>query len=492
MPARHADRMIRAGRRAPVRHDKKASMNGEFYGAGPHRPQARARGMLFAAIAFAAHAAAAQGFTDAWQRALATEPALQAARASRTAAGERTSQARAALLPQLDATANRFLNRRAFVQNTRNPITDEPSPEVGERYFSRTAQINITQPLWRPQNWATLAQARESEQQAYWQALATEQELHGKFVTAWFDVMAARDSIAHTREQVEAARQQRDVMQRGLTLGTSSEVQAAEAAARHEQALADSASALADLESRTALLEQLTGPLPAFQVPQWRPMDAAFLFAPLAPLSEWLAQVEGQNAAIRATQRALGAARQEARKQRASHQPTLDAVGRHSHIVQGSGNTPGQAGYRSREHAFGLQLNVPIFSGGGMQAKVREADAMVLKAEADLEAARRNAEAQARQAWAGAQSAQAKSQAAVHALRAADIALRAAITGQGTGLKTVLDELQARQQLALARRDQQRAHYDRVVALARLRAVAGEPPDAFVAAIETLLRPTVP
>ena len=473
-----------------MRHDKKASMTGGFYGAGPRGPQGRARGLLLLAIACAAQAAAAQSLGEAWERALATEPALQAARASRTAAEERTSQARAALLPQIDANANRNLNRRTFVQNTQNPFTGEPSPEVGERYYSRTAQLNITQPLWRPQNWATLSQARESEQQAYWQALATEQDLHGKFVAAWFDVMAARDNVVHAGEQVEATRQQREVMQRGLVLGTHSEVQAAEAAARHEQAIAERAGAQAELEAKTALLEQLTGPLPAFRAPQWRVGDAGFLFAPLAPLPEWLARVESDSPAVHAAERALAAAREEVRKQQALHQPTLDFVARHARIAQGSGSTPGQPGYRSHEHAFGLQLNVPIFSGGGTRAKVREAEAMALKAEADLEGARRNAIAQARQAWAAAQSAQARSQAAEHALRAAELALRAATTGQGTGLKTVLDELQARELLAQARRDQQRAHYDRVVGLARLRAAAGEPPEAFIAAIASLLGPS--
>ncbi|MBC5782980.1 TolC family outer membrane protein [Ramlibacter sp. USB13] len=451
--------------------------------------QARARGVLLAAIACVAQAAAAQGFADAWERALATEPALQAARANRTAAEERTIGARAALLPQIDANANRNLNRRTFVQNTQNPFTGEPSPETGERYYATTAQVNLTQPLWRPQNWAALAQARESEQQAYWEALATEQDLHGKFVTAWFDVMAARDSVVNAGEQVEATRQQREVMQRGLALGTHSEVQAAEAVARHEQALADRAGAQTELEAKTAVLEQLTGPLPAFHVPQWRSGDAAFLFAPLAPLPEWLARVESDSPAVRAAQRAVAAAREEVRKQQALHQPTVDFVSRHARIDQGSGTSPGQPGYRSREHSWGLQLNVPIYSGGGNSARAREAAAMAMKAEADLEGARRNALTQARQAWATAQAAQAKSQAAEHALRAAEVALRAATTGQGTGLKTVLDELQAREQLAHARRDQQRAHYDRVVGLARLRAAAGEPADAFIAAIAVLLGP---
>jgi outer membrane protein len=455
-------------------------MTGGFYGFAARAPW-RALGLALACVALPLRA---QTITNAWQRAVAAEPTLLAARASYRAASERTDQARAALLPQVDASVNRQRNRRTFVQEIELLPDAEPPPEVAERYPSRTAQLNITQPLWRPVNWIGLAQARESERQAALQAEATEQELHTRFMTAWFDVMAARDNVLQAGEQVNATFQQWEVMRRGVALGSFSTVQSSEAEARYAQAVADRAAARSDVDAKFAALEQLTGPMPGFEPPA---LGAPAGFSPLEPVPLWLARIAAQSPAIRAAERALAAAQAEVRKQMAQHQPTLDLVARHAHVFQGSGSTPGQPGYRSREHSVGLQLNVPLFNGGGTEARVREAIALRDKAEADLEAARRTAAVQGRQAWSAAQAAQARAEGADHGVRAAELAVQAALTGQSTGLKTPLDELQARQQLATARRDQQRAHYDEIVALARLRAAGGVPPEELLTQVQASL-----
>jgi outer membrane protein len=467
-------------------------MNCGFYGLGRRKLRAgaqAARILLLCGPVLAVSPLHAQTITQAWERALAAEPALQAAHASYRAAGERTNHARASLLPHIDASVDRQKNRRSFIQDTTNPFTGEPSPEISERYPSRTAQVNITQPLWRPGNWMSLSQAHESEQQAAFQALATEQELQTRFVTAWFDVMGSRDNLLQATDQVNATRQQLEVMRRGVRVGTQSEVQAAEAQAKHEQAVAERAAAAAEVDAKLALLEQVTGPLGRFVPPVLKVSVAEAMLPPLEPLAVWMARVEAESPAIRAAERGVAAARDEVRKQQSLHQPTLDFVARHARVLQGSGNSPGQSGYRSREHFVGFQLNVPLFAGGGMVAKVREAQAMAEKAEADLETARRSAAAQARQAWSATQAAQARAEGADYWVRASELALEAALTGQVAGLKTPLDELQARQQLATARRDQQRAHYDRVVSFVRLRDPRRQSAPELFAQVERLLSP---
>lgn len=455
-------------------------MTGGFYGLVRRGPAA---GVRIAALVLLGSPAAAQTITQAWERAIAGEPAVLAARAGQRAASERTAQARAALLPQLEASVNRQENRR---HSTPEPNPFE-FPESSERYPTRTAQVNLTQPLWRPANWVTLAQARASEEQAARQAQATEQDLQTRFFTAWFDVMASRDSVLHAVEQENAARQQLEVMRRGESLGQHSEVQAAEAQARFGQAQAERVAAAAELDARIALLEQVTGPLPGFAPPVLHAPAAALMLRQLEPLPVWLERAGRENPGIRAAEQALNAAREEVRKQETLYQPTLDLVARHAHVLQGSGTSPGQSGFRSREQSLGFQLNWPLFAGGAQVAKVREAQALADRAEAELETARRSAIAQVQQAWSAARASQARADAADHAVRAAELAVQAAVSGQRTGIKTPLDEFQARQQLAAALRDQQKAHYDRVVAVARLRANGGQPAEDLLAQVERLL-----
>jgi outer membrane protein len=460
-------------------------MTGGFYGLGRRGPAAGARiaaRVLLCSAAFNAPLQA-QTITQAWERAIAGEPAVLAARAGYRAATERTAQARAALFPQMEASVNQQDNRR---RSTPDPNRFEV-PQTSERYPTRTAQINITQPVWRPANWVSLTQARASEQQAAWQAQASEQDLQARFFTAWFDAMASRDSLLHAREQENATRQQFEVMRRGERLGQHSEVQAAEAQAKHEQAAAERLAAEAELDARIALLEQVTGPLPGFAPPVLHAGAAATVLRQLEPLAVWTERVGAENPAVRAAEEALAAAREEVRKQQVQYQPTLDLVTRHAHVLQGAGTSPGQSGYRSWEHSIGFQFTWPLFAGGATIARVREAQAMADRAEAELEAARRNAAAQVRQAWSAAYAGRARAEAADHAVRAAELALQAAITGQRTGVKTPLDELQAREQMAAVLRDQRKAHYDHVVALARLRSAGGQPAEDLLVQVEPLL-----
>lgn len=468
------------------------TISGGFYGQGSRALRVVARAahaLLFSVPVLAAGAAHGQGLGQAWERAFLAEPALQAARANRQVAVERTAQARAALLPQFEGSYNRQRNRRDYIQLER--LVPGLPPPVGaeERYPTRVAQLSLTQGLWRPVNWAALSQANEFERQADFQALATEQDLQARFLVAWFDVMAARDSLLHTEQQAQAARQQVEVARRGVATGTHSDVQFTEAEARHEQALAEGAAAQAEHASKLALLEQLTGPMPGF-VPPVLPAGAMpALAGAVEPLDLWLARLTTDNPAVRAAERAVAAAREEVRRQDALHQPTVDLVARRAHNLQGAGTTPGAPGYRSREDSLGVQITVPLYSGGGTTAKVREAQALADKAEHDLEAARRNAVAQAQQAWASARAALARMQAAEHGIRAAQTALRAAVTGQAAGVKAPLDELQARQQLALSQRDLQRARYDRIVGIGRLHAAAGRDLVPLLAEVDALLAP---
>lgn len=461
-------------------------MTGGFYGDRACRLHACtrvARRILVGGLAWFAWPLAAQTFTDAWERARSSEPGLQAALADYRAASERSVQARGALFPQFDASANNQSNWRKFVQ--------EPFPDIetSESYPSRTVQINITQPIWRPLNWTTLSQARVAEQQATLQVLATEHDLHTRFIVAWFDMMGARDNVTQAGCAVDATQHQLKVMQHGLKLGTHSDVQAADAQARYEQALADKTAAEAEFGAKLALLEQLTGPLHGFVPPLLASDLAALTGSELEPLDFWLSRANVDNAALQSAERALAAAREEVRRQQTLHHPTLDLVARHARVFQASGTTPGQSGYKSHERSVGLQLNVPLFTGGTTTAKVREAEAHANKAESELEGARRNAVAQVKQGWAAIQAAMGRNKAAALAVQAAQVALKAATMGKSNGSKTLLDELQARHQLATAQRDKQRADYDTVVGLVRLRSAAGLSPAELVPRIDALLRP---
>lgn len=421
----------------------------------------------------------AQSLSSLLDLARSSEPTYLGARTNVEAAKARTDQAFGALLPQISGSANTNINDRSY--HTR--ITNTPTAD--DRYNSNSAQFTLTQPLWRYANIVGLQQAEAAALQAEHQLAGTEQELSSKLVTAWFDVLAARDNVSFTVQQEATARKQWEIARRGLELGTSGLPQAEDARAKYDQARAEAMTAETEAQIKLASLEQLVGALKDFKPP--RMIDDAVL-ADLSgdKLDKWLQALETGNPAIRAALEAFEAADAEVRKQLAGHQPTLDLVGTYGKNSQAIGGFPGQAGYDIKQNSIGLQLNIPIFSGGTQSAKVNEAVAMKEKARLDIEAARRAASLAAKQAWFGWQAAFVRTQAGQQAVKAAQVALQAARMGRDTGLKMELDVLQAEQQLRAGERDLRKGRYDQVAAHVKLKAAVGMVTAEDVAALDKL------
>ncbi len=405
--------------------------------------------------------ASAQTFREAVDLARSTEPTYLSAKASSAASQEKSRQAFAGFFPQVTATANTSSNHRDYLTR------DGQIPPTVDTYNSHYGQINVTQPLWRSSNSIAMRQAEMVVSQADYQLAAAEQDLLARFVAAWCDTMSARDSVLFYTRQAAATRQQAEILKRGVELGTAAAPTLEEALAKHEQALSERVSAEMDFHVKIAALEQLLGPIQSF-VPPFLSYKIEFRDLTNEPLDEWLQRAERSPQVLAAAQ-ALGAADDEIRKQRAGYDPTLDLVGSYARNAQQTGNFPGQSGYETKQGIIGLQLSIPLYSGGGQSAKVGEAVALREKARQDLVAAQRAARLAVKQACATT-----RHLAAVQAVKASIAALKVASTGIAAGLKTELDLLQARQQLEGARRDLNKARYEIVTLLVKLKAAAGQ------------------
>jgi len=435
----------------------------------------------------ASNACKAGPLTKLLELALNGEPTYQGAKSNLQASEARSKQALGALLPQVNLSVNTNNNNRGYATRNIN------SPTEKDAYNSNSGQLNITQGIWRYANIVSVQQADAVLEQTQHQLMGTEQELFTKLVVSWFDVLAARDNIEFTKQQVMATRKQWDVNLRGVEFGTSGMPQAQEAKAKYDQALSDAISAETDSHIKIATLEQLVGTSPYLELPYLRndvydDVRDGIVWVDLKAdrLEKWLAAVETSNPNILAAQKAFEAADAEIRKQKAGHHPTLDLVGTYSNNSQAVGGFPGQNGYDIRQRSIGLQLNIPLFSGGTQSAKVSEAVAMREKARADIEAARRTALLTAKQGWFGWQAAHAKIQAGIQEVAAAKIALKVAYTGSENGLKSELDVLQAEQQFYAGLRDLRKGYYDQIASYVKLKAAAGRLTQEDIESIDRL------
>jgi outer membrane protein len=383
--------------------------------------------------------------------------------------------------PQITLSAGTHSNRRDYV--TRNDYT----PRENDAYNNHSAQIHLTQPLWRPANEAGLEQAQKMVTQAEWQLSAAEQELAARLTEAWFDLLAARDAKVFAEENREALQQEWRISARGQELGVGSAPQTETSLARLEQARADEAMAEMEIEQKRAALEQWAGPLPSLSEGSLPHLRAQAEAGPPADLESWLRRVEESNPGLLAAREALEAARAEVRKQRAGHSPTLDLVASYGKNSQAVGGFPGQSGYDITQGSVGLQVNVPLYSGGTQSAKVAEALAQEERARQEAEAARRGAVLAAQRAWFAWQGAAARAAAGAQAIRAARADLARARRGRDQGLQTRLEILQAGQRLRAGERDQRKGRYDQILMGLRLRVAAGTLALSDVTGLDALL-----
>lgn len=411
--------------------------------------------------------------------AVSNEPTYLIAMTTVQAANTRADQAFGGLLPQINVSASANYNIRDY-ETLRSNI-----PSQQDSYHSDAEQLNFTQPIWSSPGFIGLRQAEAATFQAEQQLVNAKQELLAKVVSAWFDLLGARDQVLFTRQQIAVAQFWQKVAHRGLELGSMGQPELDEAEAKLAEANADEVVAEAEVDLKRASLELLVGNLEQL-TPTFMRENVALADLSNGRLADVLARVEAGNHKILAARHAYKAASDEVDKQSAGHQPTLDLVASYGRNSQAVGGFPGQAGYDINQGSIGLQLKIPIYSGGIQSAKVVEAVALKEKARLDIEVARRESILAAKQAWYGWHAVFTKAKASEQAIKAANKALHAARVSANNGLESELAVLDAQQKLSEAQRDSCKNRYDQVVNLVKLKAILGVLTQEDITALDTL------
>lgn len=409
--------------------------------------------------------AAAADLLDIYRAALTSDPVYSAARASWQAGQEKLPQGRAGLLPQASLSASTQYNDRDL--NSRDPT----QPGSQAQYNSNSASVSITQPIYRRQNWVAYDQGKTQVALADAQLASAAQDLILRVAQAYFDVLLARDTVAFAESQKTAIGQQLEQARRNFEVGNATITDTHEAQARYDLVTAQEIAARNDLEVKNRALEQLIGrAAPALAVLGPR-------FSPLPPdpssMEAWVEQARTVGLQVRIAQENLTFFSQDVKRNRGAHHPTLDAFATATESSSGSG-TQGGAGTETSTKVIGLQLAIPLYQGGIVNSRVREALANEDKARQDLENAVRSAELAARQGYLGVTSGIAQVRALEAALVSNQSSLDSTRLGQEVGVRTQVDVLNAQQQLFSARRDLAQARYNYILSLLRLTAAAGK------------------
>jgi len=416
-----------------------------------------------------------------YRDALAYDAQYASARAALEAGREKLPQGRTGLLPTIGLSANTTWNR----QDT--GVRSDPPTSASTQYNSNGWTLSLSQPLFRWQNWVAFTQSELVVAQAEAQFALARQDLIVRAAQAYFDVLLAQETLAVAQTQKVAIAEQLESAKRNFEVGTATITDTHEAQARYDLTSAQEIAAENDLTVKRQALRAVIGKepeglkdlRPGVQLARPQPDDIA----------KWVEMAESASASVQIYQALYEIAGREVEKQRAGHYPTLDLVANRSR----SSNTGSYAlglvrpGSDTDTHSIGLQLAIPIFSGGGVASKDREAVALKEKASNDLENARRTAALNARQAFLGVTSGLAQVKAYEAALTSSRSALDSNKLGYEVGVRINIDVLNAQSQLFDTRQKLAKARLDTLAALLKLKAAAGSLGEDDVAAINALL-----
>ncbi|MEJ7688844.1 MAG: TolC family outer membrane protein [Variovorax sp.] len=414
---------------------------------------------LAVVLALPAHG---QSLIDLYESARGYDATYQSALAQYDASVARAAQARAAILPAVGLSAGA----------TRTELeVDTPLGNASRGYNTQTAGINATQPLYRPANWATYEQGKRQAEIAQAVLTTADQDLVVRVSRSYFDVLAARDTLALVRAQKIAVGEQLASAKRNFEVGTSTITDSREAQARFDLVVSQEIAAENDLQVKKIALDQLVGRPGSVPVALAAPVVLPDVLP--ADMNAWVMQAEDMHPAIRQARLGVDVAGLEVQKAEAGHKPTIDAnLGYNiSNNPQGTSTTVGKS--RINATTVGVVFSMPLFAGYAIENRVRETLALEEQSRSVLESTRRSVTQATRAAYLGLVSGAGQ----VRALEAAEASSQSALDanrlGYQVGVRINIDVLNSQSQLFQTKRDLAVARYNVLLGNLTLRQANG-------------------
>ena len=434
-------------------------------------------------LGLCALSARAENLQELYQAGLVYDATYLSARASLDAAQYRLDQVYALRRPSvgLSVSGGRSTSSTPDAASTRSANTTQYG-----------ATVSASQTLFNRANDKTITQAEKALDVARTDFAAAEQDLIIRVSQAYFDVLAAQDTLATARSSSTAISEQVASAKRNFEVGTATITDTREAQARFDLARATEIVADNDLTNKRIALDQLVGRVNV--APKQLAVPVTLPAVVPSALEEWVARGDAEHPLVRRARLALEVAQLETEKARAGHLPT---VGVSASVGRGHSSTQGYAtglpfAYDStsgnKNAGVAITLNLPLFAGYAIQNRVKETLALETKTEDDLVAARRGVEQATRTAFYGVRSGAAQVAALEAAESSSQLALDATKLGYKVGVRVNIDVLNAQAQLYSTQAQLAQARYNVVMAGLRLRQASGRLTADDVTAVNQLLQ----
>jgi outer membrane protein len=454
----------------------------------------------------------ADNLLDVYRLAKDGDPTFLASEAGTLATSERVNQSMAGLLPQINASAS-YTNSdnesesqsSALLTPTNSSIPPFVVPNESQSESDTTStgiRISISQELYNHSTWLNLRLSEKRALQAKVNHEGVKQNLIVRAAEAYFDVLAAKDSVAFSQAETEAVSKELAQTKQRFDVGLIAITDVHEAQSRYDLAMANQIAAQNGLDNSLEYLLQITG---QYHYDLLSLKESIPLRNPEPEnIDEWIKRAIENNISIKASKIGMEIAKKSISISQAGHYPTVDLSASYTDNDSDT-DTPTRPAFDNTGQPIGtlsnitsnnqnsgssisLNFNIPIYSGGRTNSQVEEAQHLYQQAAHNLEAERRKAVSLTRSSYLGTIAAVSSVKALKQAVLSAEKSLEATQAGFEVGTRTIVDVLQQTQILFNSKRQYARARYDYVLNILKLKQATGLLTEDDLAAVNKLLR----
>jgi len=443
------------------------------------------RSVRFSVVLLLLSASQAQAFDllEAWQAARQQDPLFASARATAEAGRTKNLQASALKSPQLS------LNAGAAGVSNDNKITDArfsnaqfvggASSNKGTTDFRTKTDggldlnlnLRAEYSLYDATRSGAVKQLNKQAELAEIQLAVESQQLMLRVTQAYFDTLQAADVLTTLKAQQTAVAEALASAKARFAEGDVAIIDTHETQARYDMLASQVLEAESNLQLAREVLGDISGNRDAALAPLPNKVD--FQRYVSGDMQSWLTRAQTNHPQVHMQQLEQEIAQAETGKFQSRHSPVLNLVAQAGgERLQGLGS--GDADLTNRQLSLGVQMTIPLYSGGMQDARYQEAVALEDKAHSQTDVARQKAARDARSAWMAVTVGQGQVKALEQAVHSAEIKLDSTRLGRDVGDRTTLDVLNSEQELHNTRLALSRGRYQVLQALLNLSAAAGE------------------
>jgi outer membrane protein len=404
----------------------------------------------------AAQPAFSLDLVEAYEQALSYDSGIASALAQFQAQQAASDVSKSTLLPQVGA----------FAEANHTDFDAENGP--GDSYKSFNYGVQLSQPVFRADNWFRYDASQFQTEAAQAQYNLAQQQLILDVATAYFNVLRAQDTVATARATEAAIQRQYEQAQERFDVGLIAITEVYEARASYDDSKSQRIAAENQLNVAREQLARLTGEY-AEDLENLRENFPLGRPEPMNP-NAWETTALDQNWSIQAALSQLNASEANLKVAKSGHLPTVDLVASYGESELDGARNPQQEGTQG---VIGLELNVPLYMGGGTQAGVRQQRSLVTAAEQDLNTVRRDVQVNTRSLFLTVNNNVETASALDQTIISRRSALDATRAGYDVGTRNIVEVLDAERAYYVALRDYANARYDYVINTLQLKQAAG-------------------